>query len=172
MVSNYPRHPTSKYHARPVITWLRFLIPTMLLVVFIALVPVALLSSQMGSSYGLDLAGMLIGDVVLSLPLIVVVCRLFPITVSASGLKAFNGIGTYSHLPWDSIRQLSSMNFIGLRYFRFKRDGMVFAALVPYDLDNPQLFCVEVARYLGEDSPIVASLRGSWHLDQVVSRQS
>jgi len=172
MVSNYPRHPTSQYCARPIVTWLRCLIPTMLLVVVTALAPAAFLSSQMASSYGLDLAGVLIADVVLSLPLIVVICRLFPITVSASGLKAFNGLGLYSHLPWDSIRQLSTINVFSLRYFRFKREGMLFAALVPYDLDHPQAFCAEVARYMGEESPIVASLRRSWHLDQVVSSQS
>ena len=106
------------------------------------------------------------------LPLWAICCRLFPVTVSASGLKSFNGFGVYSLIPWDALKQQPILNLAGLKYFRFKRDGLKAAILVPFDLDDPRLFTNEMEQYLGADSPIIANLRQEWKLPVIGEIQS
>jgi len=163
VVSNYPRTPETRYHAKTVTTWLRCLPFTLILfVVIIFLFDLARAGVGMGAP--IDLIWITAVTYAGLLPLLAVCCRSFPITLSAGGLKAFKGLGVYSTISWEELRQLPVLNLGGLKYYRFKRDRMLLAILVPFDLKDRERFIREMARYIGDEHPIISNLCASWKM--------
>jgi len=163
VVSNYPRTPETKYYSKVVMTCLRCLLISVVCGVVIMIFDLAINGLSPVGSMAKEFLWITLMCAIGTLPLVAIACRTFPITVSAAGLRAYNGFGMYSVIPWDSIQQLPTIN-IFIKYFRFKKPGLRLPLMVLYDIDDPEMFTNEMGRYLGENHPIVANLRSSWSL--------
>ena len=97
-------------------------------------------------------------------PALAVICRMFPLTLSNQGIRTFIGFGAYAQLGWDDISSMPPLNILGLRYFRISKRGLMFAALIPFDLDNRELFFGEVVSRLGAEHPFVVQVAAAWRM--------
>ena len=160
--SNYPRDIVTRYHTKVFSTWL-----SCLPMVSAAAALITVLGSGIGThrepiALLVEWVKTLAVCFVSLLPALAVICRSFPITVSNDGIRSFNGFGAYELIKWTEVADVPPMNILGLRYFRVKKSGVVFATLIPFDLVNRETFLTEVARHLGDDHPFVKRLRRSW----------
>src|SRR5262249_17466799 len=106
IVSNYPRTPESRYYSKVILTCLRCLLISIACGLFLEVLNVAVNGvgplTSMFEGFLWASAMCAVGI----LPMVAIACRTFPITVSAAGLRAYNGAGIYSVIPWDKIQQL------------------------------------------------------------------
>jgi hypothetical protein len=79
--------------------------------------------------------------------------------VGPEALTCTNVLCLWGTVPWDSIRQVRSINMAGLRYLRVKSDAHRWELWVPLFPADPHGFTELVAEYAGEDNPLTRELR-------------
>lgn len=110
-----------------------------------------------------DFLRLLLGCLLL-LPLVAVAGLLSKTYLSSEGLRGYDGFGSYSFVPWNSVEYLGQMNLFGMRYFRIKSPNKGRAIVIPVHTFNKREFVTIVAQHLGEEHPFTLALREEWNL--------
>jgi hypothetical protein len=91
--------------------------------------------------------------------LVVLMNLVYVSRVSEDGLRTYNGYGINVTIPWPELEYVGVLNILGLRYLRFRRPGLFWATIVPFDVVQPAEFVDACAAYVGKDHPMIGSMR-------------
>ena len=86
-------------------------------------------------------------------------CAVYKVKISSTGIKCFDFWGRYHTIDWAGISTISPFNFCGLKYLRIHLPQKKIRMWLPLFLIDMQRFHLLVQVYAGADNPLAVQLR-------------